>query len=71
MTATQPSVDGETLELRRRIHDQLRVRPGAAANIKGRATLWTGSDEFGELSKHEVDENPRAASAKLRAGIRI
>jgi PPK2 family polyphosphate:nucleotide phosphotransferase len=63
MTVKQVAAETEA-ERRHRVAEELRVRPGAAANIAGRPTIWTGSDEFGELSKPELDERARALLAR-------
>jgi PPK2 family polyphosphate:nucleotide phosphotransferase len=51
---------------RQRIMTELRVDPGAAANLVGRDTGWTGGDEFEQLSAAELDATARAV---LAAGV--
>ena len=59
MTATHIGAETDLLERRRRAHERLLVRPGSPAGIKERPTVWTGSDEYAQLSKHETDELAR------------
>src|SRR5215218_4952760 len=61
ITGPPPSTDR-----RRRITDDLRVTPGAAANLAARATDWTGGEEFDSLTPDELDS---AAKAVLNDGI--
>jgi PPK2 family polyphosphate:nucleotide phosphotransferase len=42
-------------ETRQRIINELRVEPGAGANLAGRDTRWTGGGEFDRLSATELD----------------
>ncbi len=51
---------------RSEIIDRLRVAPGAAADLAGRDTNWTGGGEFDHLSAHKVDAT---AKKLLREGI--
>jgi PPK2 family polyphosphate:nucleotide phosphotransferase len=54
------------VDRRRRIADELRVEPGAKANLAGRDTAWTGGEEFDRLSATELDAT---AKALLAAGV--
>ncbi len=64
---TSVTSEGEAdLSRRRRIIDELRVAPGAAADLAGRATRWTGGGAYERLSKTELDA---AAKAVLADGI--
>jgi PPK2 family polyphosphate:nucleotide phosphotransferase len=58
--------DAATAERRRRIHDELLVAPGSSADLAARATTWNADDEYGSLTKDELDD---AAKAVLRAGV--
>ena len=49
---------------RERIVDELRVGPGAAANLAGRDTRWTGGGEFDQLSAEELDATAKAVLAE-------
>jgi PPK2 family polyphosphate:nucleotide phosphotransferase len=51
---------------RRRIIEDLRVAPGARADIDGRPTRWSGTGAYEALSKPELDA---AAKAVLHRGI--
>ena len=57
---------GMGVDRRKRIVDQLRVDPGAAADLGGRNTRWTGGGEFDQLSATELDA---AAKEVLARGI--
>ena len=48
---------------RRQVLDELRVMPGAPANLAGRSTRWEGVGEFAEMSAKKRD----AAAKELRA----
>jgi PPK2 family polyphosphate:nucleotide phosphotransferase len=48
----------------RRIVDELRVEPGAKANLAGRDTRWTGGGEFARLSAEELDATAKALLAQ-------
>jgi PPK2 family polyphosphate:nucleotide phosphotransferase len=49
---------------RRRIINELRVDPGAAANLVGRDTRWTGGGEFDHLSAAELDTTAKSLLAR-------
>ena len=59
--ATEATVDSHD-----RIASELRVEPGANANLAGRDTAWTGGGEYAALSAAELD---RTAKALLADGI--
>ena len=54
-------------EQRRRILEDLRVAPGARADIDGRPTLWSGVGEYESLSEPELKAS---AKAVLERGIK-
>jgi len=47
-----------------RIWQDLRVAPGAAANLAGRSTTWKGDDEFGDMSRKELDATAKKILAQ-------
>ena len=65
MTPDQAAPE-ENADQRRRILEDLRVAPGARADIDGRPTRWSGVGEYESLSKPELDA---AAKAVLHRGI--
>jgi PPK2 family polyphosphate:nucleotide phosphotransferase len=54
------------MDRRQRVIDELRVAPGAGADLANRATNWTGGEEFASLSADELDA---AAKTLLDDGI--
>jgi hypothetical protein len=60
------SDEGADLARRQRIIDELRVAPGAAANLAARDTRWTGGGAYDQLSGTDLDA---AAKAVLADGI--
>jgi PPK2 family polyphosphate:nucleotide phosphotransferase len=54
----------EVLERRGRIYAELRVEPGAPANLAGRSSRWDQEDEFGELSEKELKATAKAFLAE-------
>jgi PPK2 family polyphosphate:nucleotide phosphotransferase len=53
-------------DARTRVLEELLVEPGTPAGIAVRDTAWTGGSEFGDLSRHELDERAKDA---LKRGI--
>jgi PPK2 family polyphosphate:nucleotide phosphotransferase len=51
-------------ETRQRIISEMRVDPGASANLAGRDTRWTGGGEFEQLSATELDATAKATLAR-------
>jgi PPK2 family polyphosphate:nucleotide phosphotransferase len=51
-------------ETRERILRELRVEPGASANLAGRDTGWTGGGDFDRLSAAELDATAKALVAR-------
>jgi PPK2 family polyphosphate:nucleotide phosphotransferase len=51
-------------ETRQRIISEMRVEPGASANLAGRDTRWTGGGEFAQLSATELDATAKAILAR-------
>ena len=49
---------------RRQIIDELRVMPGAPANLEGRATRWTGVDDFADLSARRARHNRQGGARR-------
>jgi PPK2 family polyphosphate:nucleotide phosphotransferase len=52
------------VEPRQRIIDELRVDPGAKANLEGRDTAWTGGQELDLLTKDDLDSKAREVLAR-------
>jgi PPK2 family polyphosphate:nucleotide phosphotransferase len=63
---TTTSTGPADADRRERIARQLRVEPGAAADLAGRDTAWTGGGEYEQLSASELSAT---AKAVLGAGI--
>jgi PPK2 family polyphosphate:nucleotide phosphotransferase len=61
---TQTSSPEARADRRRQIMEELRVMPGAPANLAGRATRWTGGDDFAHLSADEFDATAKAVRAE-------
>jgi PPK2 family polyphosphate:nucleotide phosphotransferase len=57
---------GKSSKQRRQIIESLRVAPGAAADLGGRPTRWTGGGDFDHLSADELDSTARRV---LKEGI--
>jgi PPK2 family polyphosphate:nucleotide phosphotransferase len=49
---------------RKKIHHELRVRPGAAANIAGRPTAWADPHDFGVATREDIDQRAREVLAE-------
>jgi PPK2 family polyphosphate:nucleotide phosphotransferase len=47
-----------------RIMNELRVAPATAANLAGRDTVWTGGDDFGELTETELNATAKEVLAR-------
>src|SRR5689334_11136575 len=47
-----------------RILSDLRVAPGTPANLAGRSTTWKGDDEFGDMSRKELDATAKKILAQ-------
>jgi PPK2 family polyphosphate:nucleotide phosphotransferase len=60
------SAQGSAPGTRERIARELRLEPGAPADLAGRGTRWTGGGELGRLSATELDA---AAKEVLAGGI--
>ena len=58
--------DGERVRRRQSVFAELRVGPGAPADLAGRDTSWSGGEEFAHLSTKKLDE---AAKRILAEGI--
>ncbi len=52
--------NGPRAEQRQRLFDELRVTPGAPANLEGRATRWEGVGDFADLSAKKLDTRAKA-----------
>ena len=61
---TQTSSPEARADRRRQIREELRVMPGAPADLAGRATRWTGGDDFAHLSADEFDATAKAVRAE-------
>ena len=56
--------DDERVGRRKRVYDELRVSPGAPANLAGRDTSWSGGEEFEHLSTKKLDESVKRILTK-------
>ncbi len=60
----QTSTQTSSSETRERVLKELRVEPGASANLAGRDTSWTGGHEYDRLSATELDATAKAVLAR-------
>ena len=65
--STRKAAPEDDPEQRRRILEDLRVAPGARADIEGRPSLWSGVGEYESLSEPELKAS---AKAVLERGIK-
>ncbi|MGH9227988.1 MAG: PPK2 family polyphosphate kinase [Acidimicrobiales bacterium] len=61
---TSAHAETSSSETRQRIIRELRVEPGAGANLAGRDTRWSGGGEFDRLSATELDATAKAIVAR-------
>jgi PPK2 family polyphosphate:nucleotide phosphotransferase len=57
------SAQGAPMDRRARIAHELRVEPGAPANLTGRDTRWTGGGEYDALSPDDLNATAKALLA--------